>query len=344
MKLDDVKFNFKSYIKEVYDTITDYVISPESLIDHHKAEMEKTRAVLKDLDAAESRMKQSFDIQHPVNQRDHVAQMKNNRLSGVNTGQQVAVIKWCDEIRFNRLERVETDHRDSILCISFVANKYVATGSKDATINVYTFDGNKIRTLTGHEAAICCLSTIQSSIGETVLASGSDHGCSSLILWNTSRSWSILSRIQAHSAAVTSIVDLQDGKHVATGSYDKKINIYNMARNQVAMALNNNRTSVTGMVMASSGAKLVSSGLDKSITVWNIVRNSAGVSFLVTQSVEQVNSDKVIAGEELVCELQPSLLRQDWVFCAGRDGTLKVINILLGRVEKCYTASANSLI
>ena len=110
------------------------------------------------------------------------------------------------------------------------------------------------------------------------MASGSDHGCSSVILWDT-RSWSIISRIQAHSAAVTGIVDLHDGKHFATGSYDKKINIYNIGRNQVTSTLNNNRTSVTGMVMASSGNKLVTSGLDKSITVWSITRNAVGVHF-----------------------------------------------------------------
>jgi WD40 repeat protein len=33
--------------------------------------------------------------------------------------------------------------------------------------------------------------------------------------------------MQNHSAAVTSIVDMGDGQTIISGSYDKKINIYN---------------------------------------------------------------------------------------------------------------------
>ena len=84
---------------------------------------------------------------------------------------------------------------------------YIATGSKDKTINIYTLDGEKITTLRGHDASICCLSAVVNGYGKELLASGSDHGCCCLILWNTD-TWTISSRIQSHSAAVTSIVDL----------------------------------------------------------------------------------------------------------------------------------------
>lgn len=57
-----------------------------------------------------------------------------------------------------------------------------------------------------------------------------------------------------------------------------------------------------------------------------------------------MTSEKVIPGDELVCQLQPSLLRPEMIFCAGRDGSLKLLNIASGRVEKTYTVNANSLI
>jgi WD40 repeat protein len=88
-----------------------------------------------------------------------------------------------------------------------VNDQYIATGSKDNTINIYSYDGKKIRKLKGHDASICCLSTVRNINGDTFLASGSDHGCSSLVLWDI-RSWTMTSKIQAHSAAVTGIVDL----------------------------------------------------------------------------------------------------------------------------------------
>lgn len=120
------------------------------------------------------------------------------------------VTKWAESVNLKKLERVVTDHSDSILCIYFIDNRYVATGSKDKTINVYGIDGRKVTTLRGHDAAICSLSSIQNRNQQSYLASGSDHGCCCLILWDT-RTWTISCRIQSHSAAVTSIVDLSDG-------------------------------------------------------------------------------------------------------------------------------------
>lgn len=57
-------------------------------------------------------------------------------------------------------------------------------------------------------------------------ASGGDNGCSSLILWDPA-TWKIKRKVNLHSAALTCIVDLLDGTHLATGGYDKKINVYN---------------------------------------------------------------------------------------------------------------------
>ena len=131
---------------------------------------------------------------------------RNKTINFVSGNQQGCLTRWCEDIRVERMERVETDHTDSILCIHFVGARYVATGSKDTSLNIYSLDGRKIRTLKGHSAAICCLSTVKGQTAD-ILASGSDNGCGSVILWDT-KTWQMLSKIQAHEAAVTSIVDL----------------------------------------------------------------------------------------------------------------------------------------
>ena len=135
----------------------------------------------------------------------------------------------------------------------------------------------KVATLRGHNSSICCLSLIRGSnsnnVNQKYLASGSDHGCSSLILWDT-KTWTIISKVVAHTAAVTAIVDLDDGKHLVTGSYDKKINLYNHSKGKIITSLNNNRTSVTSMVMTTDKSRLVSAGLDNSLSIWMIVRNN----------------------------------------------------------------------
>ena len=156
-----------------------------------------------------------FDVHYPSNSRVEVGTKdirasrdvrKGKKLNYISPTEQGCVTKWCEEVKLNRTERVGTDHSDSILCIQFIGDRYVATGSKDTTINVYTLEGRKIQTLRGHNAAICCLASMKTQSGD-VLASGSDNGCGSVILWDT-RSWQMISKIQAHEAAVTSIVDL----------------------------------------------------------------------------------------------------------------------------------------
>ncbi len=48
---------------------------------------------------------------------------------------------------------------------------------------------------------------IKNLSNERFLASGSDHGCSSLILWDT-KTWNMHAKVTCHTAAVTAIVDL----------------------------------------------------------------------------------------------------------------------------------------
>lgn len=209
-----------------------------------------------------------------------------------------------------------TDHSDAILCIFFVNNQYIATGSKDKTINIYTLDGKKITTLRGHDAPICSLRTIKASPSQTYLASGSDHGCSCLILWDT-KSWTIGTRIQAHNAALTCILDLEDNQHLLTGSYDKKINLFNHHRGEVVSSYNN-KSGITCMVLTSDRQRVVSSGLESTLNIWAIVSKINGIG------LEQI---KVINNNAMICIMEASLLRPEIVLVAGRDGKLKMINL-----------------
>lgn len=64
--------------------------------------------------------------------------------------EQSVCTKWAETVTLNRYETVFTDHSDAILCVYFIGDKYVATGSKDKTINVFTVEGKKTATLRGH--------------------------------------------------------------------------------------------------------------------------------------------------------------------------------------------------
>lgn len=65
--------------------------------------------------------------------------------------------------------------------------------------------------------------------------------------------------------------------HIASGSYDKKINIYNLAQGKVAYNLPTNKSSVAGIILSARGTKMVSCGLDNSLNVWQIARNAQNI-------------------------------------------------------------------
>jgi WD40 repeat protein len=154
------------------------------------------------------------------------------------------------------------------------------------------------------------------------LASGSDHGCNSIILWDTDN-WSPKLKLEGHKAAVTCILDLGDGVHIASGSYDKKINVYSLLQGKVAYNLPTNKSSVTGIVLSSRGTKMVSCGLDNSLNVWQIVRNKQSL-------VETMFLERIIQNNTMICSFVGSVLQDNLMYIGTKDGKIKLINIEKG--------------
>lgn len=92
------------------------------------------------------------------------------------------------------------------------------------------------------------------------MASGGDIKCNTIVLWDTS-TWTIRSKIQAHSAAVTALVDCGDGQTMISGSFDKKINVINYNRAEVMFNLPINKQSVMGITLNSTKTKMISASI-----------------------------------------------------------------------------------
>lgn len=155
-----------------------------------------------------------------------------------------------------------------------VAKNTIAVGSKDGVINIYDCtSGQKLANLRGHKASICKLAMIYYN-GKKYLASGSDHGCSSIVLWDTI-TWNMRMKIEYHNAAVTAIVDLQDNRSILSGSYDKTINVYSLnEEGKMLFNLPVNKTSVTAVLLSCNGNKLISCGLDDTVSIYQIMRGA----------------------------------------------------------------------
>ena len=71
---------------------------------------------------------------------------------------------------------------------------------------------------------------------------------------------------------MTCIVDLQDGNHLATASYDKKINIFNYKRGVAILTAISKTAGIGCMILAGNKQRLVTAALDNSLAVWYLTR------------------------------------------------------------------------
>ena len=242
---------------------------------------------------------------------------------------------WVENIKLNYQKTISSDHT-TILCGIVINSEYIATGGKDGLIYVLTLEGTKVATLKGHAASVCTLSTINNSEGRTVmLVSGSDVGCSTLVFWDVT-TWTIRAKIHAHTAAITSIVDLGDSQTLVSGSYDKLINVYNHRRAEVLYNLPANKSNVTGIILSADKSRMTSCGLDKSLYVWSISRR-AGV-------VESIQLERIIQNDVMICSLNASQLRSDVIITGNKDGKIKFWNLDTGSCEKTLTPNNSAII
>lgn len=68
-KLKDVKHHFGSFIKEVFDNLADYIVTPQRLVEREKEEQDNARGILKEFDIAEESKSRQFDPHYVVNSR-----------------------------------------------------------------------------------------------------------------------------------------------------------------------------------------------------------------------------------------------------------------------------------
>lgn len=87
------------------------------------------------------------------------------------------------------------------------------------------------------------------------------------MLWTISSNSLFYRKTAFHRAAVTSIVDVGDGAHLISGSYDKNIHIVNY-HTDTLISRKSTKSAVISMTITSN--KLICSTLDNSCTIWSI--------------------------------------------------------------------------
>ena len=91
-----------------------------------------------------------------------------------------------------------------------------------------------------------------------------------MALWDSTQ-LRLKKKAKLHNAALTCVVDLLDGVHLATAGYDKQIIVFDYLRGEVSFDVSSNKSSVASMTVCNQSRKLVSGGLDYTLSIWNLL-------------------------------------------------------------------------
>jgi WD40 repeat protein len=105
--------------------------------------------------------------------------------------------------------------------------------------------------------------------GRTLVASGGRPGMfGAVTIWdlpNRSRR----REVRGHSDAILAAAVSPDGKHLATGSYDRNVLVWDIARGEVVRTLKEHTDAVTGLAFTPDGKRLASCSWDRTVRLWD---------------------------------------------------------------------------
>ena len=76
-------------------------------------------------------------------------------------------------------------------------------------------------------------------------------------------------KLEGHTDKVTSVAFSHDSQYLATGSFDKMINIWNLKTGDIFKSLDGHSKAVNSVAFSSNSEYLVSGSEDKSLIIWN---------------------------------------------------------------------------
>ncbi|THU99244.1 WD40 repeat-like protein, partial [Dendrothele bispora CBS 962.96] len=80
-----------------------------------------------------------------------------------------------------------------------------------------------------------------------------------------------MAMLEGHTDSVWSVAFSPDGRKLASGSYDKTVQIWNVATGQEETMLEGHAGGVFSLAFSPDGTQLASGSSDKTVRIWNTV-------------------------------------------------------------------------
>lgn len=233
---------------------------------------------------------------------------------------------------------IETNHLDSITSMILFDPKTLITASKKGELKFWDLlSQNLIRTLE-NTTPIACLAILkgieeeilgtnhllkrmlqlQPSIESKFLLTGDENR---IKIWNIDKMQIIRTLSISEYTDITSIISLNDGETIVTGSSDGKLLLWDVTLGKEKQILKENKDSITCLFLLRDQLKFVSGGSKGDIIIWKLFYDFSlkNQRISVSKAVIEFN---LLANTPITC-INQSFLDENQLISAGGNGNVR---------------------